>query len=130
VKTLAFAMRYLGHQVQAPGGIGGECVDLANLYLLALGHPHVYRNAADWAGMALPGFIWQANSPANYPASGDIAVWHSDGPEGIGANGHIAVVLVADSMQLLTLDQNWSVRVVTLQLHSYAGVAGWHHLRG
>lgn len=128
MSPLAFAMRNLGHAVQAPGGIGGECVDLANLYLLALGYPHVYRNAADWSGIVLPGFKWQANSPTNYPGSGDVVVWHSDGPAGIGVNGHIAIVLAADAMQLLTLDQNWSVRSVTLQLHSYAGVAGWHHL--
>jgi hypothetical protein len=123
---LAFAQRYLGATVGSVGGIGGECVDLANEWLAeAYCMAHVYRNAVDWGNRNLPGYNWVMNAPANAPSAGDLVVWGPDASVGTGVNGHIALALLGDSMHLLTLDQNWSGRFVTLELHTYRGVLGW-----
>jgi hypothetical protein len=123
---LSFANRYLGETVTAPGGIGGECVDLVNVWLIESRQLNPVRlNAADWAGKKLPGLVWIANTPVNVPPRGAVVVWHEADEVGIGPDGHIALTLTADSMTLCTLDQNWGGRVVTLQLHSYRGVVGW-----
>jgi hypothetical protein len=127
---LDWAAARLGSLVKAPGGVGGECVDLANLWLLANGVPAVRANAADWA-RALAGLGWTRNGPDNFPRQGDIVVWRADVfAHGIGPFGHIAVCLVATPNKLLTVDQDWPVGApVALTIHDYVGVAGWHSLR-
>lgn len=124
-----WARSHLGRSWAAPGGLGGQCVDLVNLYVSALGAPVVRRNAADWA---LPGALpspwrWEPNGPVNSPPLGAVVVWRGGVPAvGIGPFGHIAVALVADSALLLSVDQGWPPGAVTaLVWHSYAGVAGW-----
>jgi CHAP domain len=119
--------RNIGYVVQAPGGLGGECVDWSNLYLVEVrGQAAVQANAVDWAGKTIAGMTWVPNSATNYPKAGAIVVWHSNAGEGIGANGHIAVVLDADAMHLVTCDQNWPEGApVSVILHPYPGVAGW-----
>jgi hypothetical protein len=124
---LAFANRHLGQRVTAPGGIGGQCVDLINVWLIdSRGLPAVRLNAVDWAGKKLPGLAWVANKPANVPPRGAIVVWGESADVGTGVDGHIAINLTADAMTLCTCDQNWGGEIVTLQLHSYHGVLGWH----
>jgi hypothetical protein len=120
---------YLGQRVTAPGGIGGECVDWANLYLVDVcGHSPIRANAVDWPHAAIAGFTWVANSPTNYPSAGDLVVWGEQWAIGVGAFGHIALVLLADRFFLVTTDQNWpDGSPVTAHAHSYLGVRGWFH---
>lgn len=117
-----------GLRVNAPGGLGGECVDLVNLYLLQVwGQPPVRANAVDWQGMKLPDFVWTANLPDNAPPFGAIVVWGPNAAAGTGVEGHVAVALRSNRNHLFTLGQNWptgSPVVVTHQM--YAGVLGWH----
>ncbi len=122
----SFVARYLGQSVQAPGGLGGECVDLANLWLAARNPPlpHVYRDAVNWRE-AIPGLTWTANEPTNSPPPGALVVWQPTPELGIGQAGHIAVALVADANSIVSLDQNWNWRYVHFVVHSYAGVIGW-----
>ena len=126
--TLAdFIGQVYGTIVTAPAGVGGECVDLADLYaLLCYGTPHVYRNAVDWAQGSIPGWGWIPNQPTNYPHTGDLVVWGASAAAGTGPNGHIAIALSASSMKIVSVDQNWPRgSPVTLRLHSYDGVLGW-----
>jgi len=127
MKLLDLLSRNLGEVVQAQGGLGGECVDLINLYLPeVLGLPEVHANAMDFAGKAIPGLSWVKNGATNYPAMGDIVVWGQSAAAGTGPNGHIAIALAADSMHLLTCDQNWLEGApVAVILHGYVGVNGW-----
>lgn len=124
---LAFARRYNGTRITSSGGVGGECVDLANQWLAeCCGLAHVFRNAVEWAQLGLAGMRWTINTPLNAPLPGSLAVWAPTPSLGIGPNGHIALVLIADNMTLLTLDQNWPVgSAVEMRLHPYAGVVGW-----
>jgi len=40
--------------------------------------------------------------------------------------GHIALVLTADNLHILSADQNWPVGApVSLVLHGYSGCLGW-----
>lgn len=130
MRTLAACVgSYLGQRVTAPGGLGGECVDWANLYLVDVcGHSPVRANAIDWPHTEITGFLWISNSPTNYPSAGDLVVWGEQWTIGVGAFGHIAVVLLADRFFLVTTDQNWpDGSPVTAHAHSYLGVLGWFH---
>lgn len=118
----------LGSRVEYPGGVGGQCVDLCNDYLSAvLGKSPVRANAADWAKVYVPGLRFVANAPDNAPLPGDVVIWRANTPmEGIGAYGHCAVTVLADSSFVLSLDQDWyGVKLAQLTVHSYVGVAGW-----
>jgi CHAP domain len=119
--------RNLGVSVKSVGGLGGECVDWANVYLTTIStDASIQSNAADWAKVEVKGFSWTLNNATNYPPSGSIVVWRPTPSQGIGVNGHIAVVLTADEMHLLTADQNWPEGApVGVILHGYQGVIGW-----
>lgn len=128
MNVLHWASYYPGRLITAPGGAGGQCVDIVNVYVSARGLPLVRLNAADWARPGtLPGWRWVPNGPANYPALGDVVVWSRDVPAlGIGPYGHIAVAMAGDPDRLLSLDQDWPVgSPVALTWHTYKGVAGW-----
>lgn len=124
---LDFAWKHIGDVVTAPNGLGGQCVDLANLWLLeAYGLPHVYADAVNWRLAHIPGWHWVQNGPTNYPPPGALVVWGPNAPWGIGQAGHIALVLAADANHILTLDQNWPEHAPTsVHLHDYRGVLGW-----
>jgi hypothetical protein len=130
-KLLTFIRDHVGKQVRSPGGEGGQCVDLVELWLLALDHPTVPGNAVDlWRNAPTSAYELVANGPANAPAPGDVVVWHRAPAVGIGPDGHTAVAVAADSMTLLTLDQNWPSGAYTaLIVHPYTGVTGWLHPR-
>lgn len=127
MSVLSFAATYLGRRVAAPGGLSGQCVDLANLYLVeVLRVPEVRANAVDWPQASIPGAAWVSNEALNAPSRGALVVWKPTPSLRIGEFGHIAICLTADVMHLLTLDQNWpDGTVVATVLHSYKGVAGW-----
>lgn len=126
-----FIKAQLGQRVQAPGGLGGQCVDLANLYLqLVRRVPLVRENAVDWRSAVINGFIWVDNEPLNYPSFGDLVVWGQDARVATGPDGHIAIAILASSNRLLSCDQNWPDRApVSLTWHNYDGVLGWQSVR-
>lgn len=132
VPLATFLASNYGKTVQAPGGIGGQCVDLANLWLIARGGSPVRLNAADWASdlHTLKGRPFVPNGPVNFPAPGAIVVWKRNiGSLGIGPYGHIAVVLAADANSLVTVDQDWPIgSPVQTVVHTYEGVAGWFNV--
>lgn len=130
--ALAFVKKWQGQSCQSAGGIGGECVDLANQYLAEVWRdPHEFKNAVDWAGIPIAGMRWVANGPTNHPPMGSLVVWRVYPPYGIGANGHIALALASAPMLLLSLDQNWNgQRYCTYTMHDYGGVLGWHQPAG
>lgn len=124
----AFINRTLRQRITAPGGLGGECVDLTNEYLRACyGAPHVFRNAVDWATVVLPGWRWEANGPTNVPPHGAIVVWQQAPVHGIGVYGHVAIAVDGDPMLFLSYDQNWPDGApCQFNEHDYVGVLGWH----
>lgn len=133
MNVVTWATRVVGKRLTAPGGLGGQCVDLCNVYLLARGLSAVRRNASGWwLPGAVEGCEWEPNGPLNAPACGDIVVWRGNVPARlIGPDGHVAIALAADGATLLTLDQNWAgATVAALEWHDYVGVAGWWHPRG
>ena len=125
----SWTRRVLGSRITAPGGIGGQCVDLADDWIKAAsGLPPVRANAVDWrhAGAFLRGWRWVDNTATNYPPAGALVVWGPSAAAGTDADGHIAVVLAADPDSLVTADQNWSmIEKAEVWGHSYAGVLGW-----
>ncbi len=126
LSALAFAQRHLGQRVTAPGGLGGQCVDLADLWLIeGRGGQPVRLNAKDWVGARIPGLKFTANTATNVPPRGALVVWGPAPEVGIGEFGHIALNLTADAMVLCSCDQNWGAELVSLELHSYHGVLGW-----
>ena len=127
--VVSFVYGVLGKRLTAPGGLGGQCVDAANAWLVHVGIPEVFQNAADWATVAYPHLKWEANGPVNFPAPGSLVVWRAYGGHGIGPYGHIAVCVAADAHALVTLDQNWPEgSPCALVAHDYIGVAGWQAL--
>lgn len=127
LRTLQFVSANLGKHVQSPGGLGGQCVDLTNLYLMdVVVSPQVHANAVDWRNAKITEMHWVDNTPANNPPFGAIVVWQEYAPHGIGVNGHIAIVVQSDENSLVTCDQNWLDNApVSLVLHDYGGVLGW-----
>jgi hypothetical protein len=128
MNVVSWARARVGRTLTAPGGLGGQCVDLVNLYVAARGVPLQRLNAVDWWHSAkLPGWRWVPNGPANYPRLGAVVVWNSNVTAvGTGPYGHIAVALAADALALLTLDQGWPADApVSVIWHQYTGVLGW-----
>jgi hypothetical protein len=122
-----FVAKYLGQFMQAPGGIGGQCVDLANLYLIECrSQAAVRQNAIDWHNVTVPGMTWQPNGPVNSPPSGSLVVWGASAEVGTGQYGHIALALAGDPSHFVSFDQDWPLNSpAALTLHSYIGVLGW-----
>lgn len=124
---LDFSWRHVGDYVTAPGGLGNQCVDLANLYLWEEYRlPHVWADACQWQSAKIHGFTWVGNQPTNTPPDGSLVVWCAYPPHGIGQAGHIALSLCADAMHFISLDQNYPTGTPChLQMHDYGGVVGW-----
>lgn len=120
----SFVAAHNGTYVMAPGGLGAQCVDLADLWLIANGGSPVRANAIDWATAAIPRWTWEMNGPVNYPPAGALVVWGTFA--GLtGADGHVAICVLADGESLVTYDQNWSNQPCQVVIHTYAGVLGW-----
>lgn len=125
---MRFLHLWYGQRAKSPNGLGGQCVDLVELYCTAVLHrPEIPGSAIDFAGRRLPGFTWVMNTRWNAPRQGDIVVWGPSPTIGTGAAGHVAVALLADGQSLLTLDQNWPTASAVGTVHhpGYDGVLGW-----
>lgn len=129
--TLEFVWLHLGEVVRTQGGIPGECVELANRYIMDVrGQPKIWANAAQWRMARIQKMLWINNTPNNVPLPGSLVIWGEDATAGTGPNGHIALVLAADTMRLVTADQNWPEgSPVALRMHTYRGVLGWQEPR-
>lgn len=113
----------LGQSIDVDQVYGAQCVDLVNDYLRRVkAQPRVVGNAIDVAHQSIVGAVWTANTPNNAPSPGDVVVWS------FAPYGHTGVVLCADAMHLISIDQNWdSVQRAVCIAHNYAQVIGWHH---
>ena len=125
-----FVAEYDGKRIVSAGGLGGQCVDLANQYVAELfGFPHEWHNAIDWFGVDPQRFRWVRNDPhdlAQIPPRGSLMVWGPNSGVGTGALGHIDVVLSAGPQSFVGFDQNWPLGAYAHHVaHSYAGVIGW-----
>src|SRR5579863_2330238 len=100
-----FIHLYLGR-----GNIGdnqvnlGQCVGLIEVWLDTCGKPHIWGNAKDLLVNA-PAAAYKVvhNGPQNYPQPGDVVCW--DNTWGAG-DGHTAIVVAANSVQLAVFEQN------------------------
>lgn len=129
---LEFVRDSVGRTLQSPGGLGGQCVDLVELWWLNWGLPAVPGNAVDlYVNGPSLGYSATQNTPTNYPAAGDVVIWHEYGPRGISVYGHCAIALMAGENAMLTLDQDWPWGQPTrLNVHDYDGVLGWLSMPG
>lgn len=126
-QLLRWGNQQQGHRVTAPGGIGGQCVDLVNLWSAQLGASHLWGNAVDLLRTASTAeWTVTLNDPTNAPPPGAIVVWGQSSAAGTGQYGHCAVALVATSSVLLVLEQDWPWgSPVRWGSHTYDGVQGW-----
>jgi hypothetical protein len=130
ISLAEFVAKWDGKRITAPGGLGGECVDLANEAGLELyGFPHEWKNAIDWYNnFDAAHFDRVANNPndANQlPPAGSFVVW-GPGPQ-TGPNGqHIDLVISTGTQTFVGFDQNWPIGANAHHVvHSYAGILGW-----
>lgn len=121
----------IGRAIDVDGAYGPQCVDAVNSYLAQVyGCQPVSGDAIDIANQTIYGFSWVSNGAFNVPRAGSILVWSAGKTRRVtvGAAGHTAICVVADARSLLSVDQNWiGVRALTLTLHNYDLVLGWHH---
>lgn len=124
---LHFLLSHLHQRVQAPGGIGGQCVDVCNLYLLQVwAQPPVRANAIDWRAAKVAGWQWVENGPTNYPPQGAIVVWCEDAAVGTGPYGDVAIAIDADAQEMLVYGQNWPEGAgCEFRANTFQGVSGW-----
>jgi hypothetical protein len=102
----------------------GQCVALIENWVALSGKPHIWGNAADLLTNA-PRTAYKVvnNSPSNSPLPGDVVVW---GTSWGGGFGHTAVVIAANSMQLVVIEQNNpTASPPVVATHGYGGVIGW-----
>jgi hypothetical protein len=125
----AFIARWSGRYAQAPGGLGGQCVDLANLWLLNLGLPPIRANAIGFRWTIEPGFAWVGNTAAGVPSPSDLVVWGPDVRVGVTDLGHVAIFVAGDRNSFVSFEANWPLGSFPhVQRHDYRGVVGWQHL--
>jgi hypothetical protein len=129
MNLLSFIKAIVGKNVQSIGGLGGQCVDLCNVYLKDVrGQPSVFANAVDWRMARINGMTWTPNGALNFPDPGAIVVWGEFLPHAINSDGHVAVAIASNSMVLISFDQDWPVGAPSLMTaHDYGGVLGWHN---
>lgn len=125
----AFIAATNGKPQDLDGVYGPQCMDLAERFARdVINSVRLGGNAIDVAHKGIPGYVWVANQPENYPMRGDLVVWGPNLSQGIGEYGHIAIALVADQRTLVTYDQNFPEGSPPhMWVHSYAGVLGWQH---
>lgn len=124
---LEFARLHIDTRVKSRGGIGGQCVDLVELWAVAQGKEPIRGNAVDlYANANRSEWLAVPNGPVNSPPCGAVVVWGPWSPSGISPLGHTAVALIADEHSLLVLGQNWpSGAPVRFTLMRYGGCLGW-----
>lgn len=120
-----FFVAYAGLFVDFDGADGPQCVDLAQYYNRdVIGGPPLTGNACDiWATYPRAFYSEVTNTPANFPALGDVVIW-----SGVlnGGFGHIAIASSGDGSSFISFDQNWPEgSACHFQQHDYSYVLGW-----
>ena len=123
-----------GKFVDMDGAYGAQCVDEMRHYLVnCLGLPQLAIPASLYAKDIYKKFQQDKNftkipnGPWNYPLPGDI-VFFNTYPFIYGIAGHVAIVTYADSMKLISMDQNYPTNSAChLVKHDYCGCLGWLH---
>lgn len=126
-----FIDKYSGKYLEYAGSANAknQCVDLVNAYIdwVQGKNPILHTNAKDFLSKADRN-VYEV-IPYSYPQvlqNGDIVVWS----DGIGVNGHIAVVVNADQYNFRSFDQNFPVGTPChIQSHSYNYVLGVMRLK-
>jgi hypothetical protein len=102
----------------------GQCVGLSELWMDALGAPHVWGDAKDLLNNApVDKYRIVHNLPTNYPQPGDIVVW---GANWGGGAGHTGICVFAGVMRLTVYEQNDpDGSPPHLKVYPYGGILGW-----
>ena len=125
-KTRDEAVRWTYNQegkgLDYDGAYGNQCVDLIKYYYDFFGVASYARgNGYQYATNKLPqGWTRIKNTPSFIPEPGDIAVW----TQGIGKNGHVAIILSADLHNFVSMDQNWGASYCKQVRHNYKNFWG------
>lgn len=122
----------VGSYLNVDGADANECTAVPHKWEELLGLPLVYGNAVDMYDNAPDSdYIKTLNEDTNFPAPGDIIIWHQDPRVGTNQYGHVAVVVTADVNSVTVIEQNsphgHAVRIH--QVPNYAGCTGWLHPR-
>lgn len=126
---LDFKNTWLGKKVEVVGDPKNQCVDLVNAKLRDVdGLPPIRGNAKDFIQNApLANFQYIKNTPLYVPPEGAICVWNGNVGNG---NGHVSIVLSANLLTFVSLDQNWlKDQPVTEIKHNYKDVVGFLLIR-
>jgi hypothetical protein len=127
INIQTFINKWRGKECESTGNPYGpfhdQCADLANQWRIENGWPSwppTVSDMKDFYRKAGKNYAWTWNRPWNSPPVGALVVWD------LGKVRHIAVVVKAGVMSLVTFDQNWPVgahcQVIT---HNYKGCLGW-----
>ena len=129
-----FFNKYNGKYIDFDGHWGCQCVDLMRQYwfeaLKISGYtipPVTYAKEifTRFPNIGTKNFRKVFNGPINAPKMGDIVIWGYY-PTVTGWAGHVAICNTADSMNLITFDQNYGTpKTCRFVKHSYKGVLGW-----
>lgn len=93
-----------GRSIDADGGFGAQCVDLAISYNKnCVGGPNISGNGKDWYGNGGRSGAYVQIPSGQGARKGDIACW---GASWGGGYGHVAIVLADNGGTLSTLSQN------------------------
>ncbi len=131
--TEEFVQKYTGKRVDANGNTPGEgayaqCVDIVNIWLVeGLGEkPILWTNATDFLNKTPSDCAMVLNTPSGIPAAGSVVVFHNDLPL-YGLNGHVAIIISADTEKMTVFEQNYPKEGTPCQIgtHTYTGCTGW-----
>lgn len=128
-----FFDKWNGRYVDADNNASFQCTDVMRQFCVDVLGVNGYTaiSPTGWAKYIFRNFTDNKyftkvlNTPTNAPLEGDIVFWGTY-PLVTGLAGHVAICSSADSMNLITFDQNYKTGTPChFQKHSYRGVMGW-----
>lgn len=122
-----FIRKYRGKKVQAPGGLGGQCVDLVVLWMNKQGLDRIWAHAVDFPKHATEDMPFIPNRAGNRPKPGDVMIWNGRVGRGYG---HNSIFVRGTRNKFLSFDQNWPTgSPANLVSHGSQNLAGWLSLQ-
>ena len=110
-EAVNWANSQVGKALDYDGVYGAQCVDLIYYYYVYLGETSRGGNACDYMNNSLPsGWKRITYTTGMTPQPGDIAVWKKNISSVTGSNGHVSIVISANSSTFVTVQQNSSGR--------------------